>query len=153
MAYHFLTTDPELIRAVASKRIRIPRRLAYAPGVMETTHRSLSHGVHLPEDTLRLAIGPELGAELCEARLRRGPGLRATARRIGISHGYLKLLEHGVRAPSGRVARAILDVIHLDPWAAEKLLAFADKVDEGRARRERERAMRRGTPPPNPGDE
>ncbi len=143
MAYHFLTTDPELIRLVASKRIRIPRRLDPAHGVMETAHRSRPHGVHPQEDTLRLAIGPELGTELREARLRRGPGLRATARRIGISHGYLALLEHGVRAPSGRVAREILDVIHLDPWAAERLLAFADEVGEGRARRERERAIRR----------
>ncbi len=46
-------------------------------------------------------------------------------------------------APSGRVASAILDVIHLDPWAAERLLGAADEVDEGRARRERERAIRR----------
>ncbi len=148
MAYRFLTTDPDLLRLVAFERIRVPRRLAYAPVVMETAHRSRPHGDHLTEDTLRLAIGPELGAELREARLRGGPGLRATARRIGISHGYLALLEHGVRAPSGRVASAILDVIHLDPWAAERLLAFADEVDEGRARRERERAMRRYLTPP-----
>ncbi len=44
-------------------------------------------------------------------RLRNGYTQRQVAKKAGIHHGYLSQIEKGVRSPSIRVLRAVLDVL------------------------------------------
>ncbi len=77
------------------------------------------------ETTQRHTLPADLAAALKEARRRRGLGLRAAARRIGIGHGYLHALEDGSRCPSVSVAESLIETIRLDPHEAMRLRAQA----------------------------
>jgi len=87
----------------------------------------------------RHAFGPELGAELRAARLRAGLGLRKAARRAGIAHTFLLGLEQGARAPGGRTAAALVEVLALGAETVAALYAVAARVDAARKARETER--------------
>jgi transcriptional regulator with XRE-family HTH domain len=89
--------------------------------------------------SFRYEIGAELGRQIRWARMRRGLGLREAARRLGTTHGYLGLLEQGVRAPRGDLAECIIALVHLDASWARQLREFAEMVDAGRDRRAMER--------------
>lgn len=90
-------------------------------------------------NTPRLVIGPQIGAELRAARQRRGLGLREAAYRADIAQSYLHALEHGTRAPSGRVAAALAEVLALEAETTAALYGFAARVDAGRRERDAER--------------
>lgn len=94
----------------------------------------------------RHELGAELGAELRRARLGRGLGLRAAARRLPIDHAFLGKLERGVSAPRGEVAEALIEMFEISPGPAAAIRAVAASVDAGRAERaaERERAWEWG---------
>lgn len=87
---------------------------------METTQMPLRM-----EATQRHTLPADLATALRETRRRRGLGLRATARSVGISHGYLHFLENGSRCPSVRVAELLIDTIRLDPQPAMRVRAAA----------------------------
>jgi transcriptional regulator with XRE-family HTH domain len=71
----------------------------------------------------RHEIGAELGAKLKAARCRRGWSLRVAGQRVGIAHGYLALLESGVRAPRLAVADRLIEELRLSDDVADRLLA------------------------------
>ncbi|MFF7021957.1 helix-turn-helix domain-containing protein [Streptomyces klenkii] len=74
---------------------------------------------------------PSFGPALRAARERTGLGLRETARRAGVSAGYLANLEAGRRSPSTAALSALTDV--LGPTDAERAaLAEAAVDDAGR---------------------
>jgi len=77
------------------------------------------------EDTWRSEIGPDLGRELRAARRAQGWSYRTAARRIGISPGYLWLLEAGTRAPSLDVALDLARALQLPELVVGRLLAAA----------------------------
>lgn len=66
-----------------------------------------------------------LGPMLRSARERAGAGQRETARRAGVSQGYLWLLEAGQRVPSTAVAEVLAEVLALTPEEREQLRAAA----------------------------
>lgn len=80
----------------------------------------------------RHLLPADLAAALRDARLTRGLGLRQTARELGISPGYLTLLEQGKRCPSVAVARDLATVMELAPELAAQLLGVA-RPDAGRS--------------------
>lgn len=74
---------------------------------------------------------PELGSVLRAARERAGLGARETARRAGLSAGYVTNLEKGARRPSRSVALRLADV--LDMGEGERAVMLAGSVaDAGR---------------------
>src|SRR3977135_2863418 len=73
----------------------------------------------------------DLGPMLRCARVRSGLGLRDTARRIGISHGYLFALESGERCPSSTIAAALTAILGLAVDQAA-ILSSAAVTDAGR---------------------
>ncbi|MET9414117.1 helix-turn-helix transcriptional regulator [Streptomyces klenkii] len=74
---------------------------------------------------------PNFGPTLRAVRERAGLGLRETARRAGVSAGYLANLEAGRRSPSMTALSALADVTC--PTAAERAtLAEAAVRDAGR---------------------
>jgi transcriptional regulator with XRE-family HTH domain len=73
----------------------------------------------------------DLGPMLRRARVRSGFGLRDTARRIGISHGYLFALESGERCPSSTIAGALTEVLGLSVGESA-ILSAASVTDAGR---------------------
>lgn len=79
----------------------------------------------------RLQIGAELGGELRAARLDAALGLRETARRLGISHSYLVMLEQGQRAPGLWLAKRLIRILILSPSAAKRLEASGRAVESG----------------------
>lgn len=85
-----------------------------------------THGAR--EETTRHTITPELAAMLTAARRRRGWGQREAARRIGVSLGMIGHLEHGRRAPSSVVAKAITVAYQLDTSEADML--FNEAVED-----------------------
>lgn len=84
------------------------------------------------EDTTRHVLPPELAAALRTARVARGLGVCETARRAGIPHGHLSMLEHGTRCPSIAVARDLAAALSLAPDIAAHLFAVA-RPDAGRS--------------------
>jgi hypothetical protein len=72
-----------------------------------------------------------VAAELTAARIRRRLGLREAARRAGIWHGYLSMLEHSRRCPSTLVAEAPIETLELDKDQAARLLAVAKRTPAG----------------------
>lgn len=92
---------------------------------------------HLPPST----FGPTLAA----GRAAEDLGVRAAARRCGISPGYYSLLESGQRRPSVSVARALADGLRLED-AARRVVEGAGLPGAGRDSprqvRARERAAR-----------
>jgi transcriptional regulator with XRE-family HTH domain len=103
---------------------------------METTPYPPRH--HLPAD---------LAAGLRAARLRRSLGLRQAARKAGIGHGYLSLLEHGERCPSRAVAVDLIAALDLDGPLAAWLLEVA-RPDAGRSRLAVSSRLNTGPPTP-----
>jgi len=85
------------------------------------------------ENTRRHVLPADLAAQLRAARLYRGLGLRELARHVGLTPGYLTLLEQGKRCPSLAVARDLVTALELVPDLAEQLFAIA-RPDTGRSR-------------------
>lgn len=86
-------------------------------------------------DDTRHYLPADLAAALRAARLRRVGGLRRCAGQVGISPGYLCMLEQGKRCPSVAVARDLAAVLKLEqrePDLAARLLALA-RPDAGRS--------------------
>lgn len=105
-------------------------KASYAAAIMRLMGRPQAQEIdYLP----RLAIGSHLGRELRMAR--GGRGLRSTAQDIGISHGYLVLLEQGKRAPTRPVADELLRVLRLDSATSRRLLEEAEEVEAARESR------------------
>jgi DNA-binding XRE family transcriptional regulator len=134
------------ITPAARLRPRCLQQCAYVKTAAATSaHRPEAHlpisAINEPQ-TFRQTLGAGLGSELRTARGSRG--LRSTARELGISHGYLSLLEHGKRAPSLKVAWRLCEVLELNPGAKTKLIEIAGRVDAGQAERMRERALNHG---------
>ena len=77
------------------------------------------------EPPVRRALPAEIGAMLRARRLALGLGLREAARRAGIRHGYLTMLETGARCPSAAVAGSVADVLELTETERKTLLAAA----------------------------
>ncbi|MFB6567374.1 helix-turn-helix domain-containing protein [Streptomyces noursei] len=67
-------------------------------------------------DGQRLRRTPPSGfaPALAGARQRAALGVRATARAVGISPGYLSRLERGLRCPSRSVAEQLIVVLQVD---------------------------------------
>lgn len=68
---------------------------------------------------------PGFGAALVAARAAAGLGVRETARRAGITPGYLCMLQAGQRSPSRAVAAALAAVLGLDGQARAVLAGGA----------------------------
>ncbi|MFJ8766676.1 helix-turn-helix domain-containing protein [Streptomyces clavifer] len=81
---------------------------------------------------IRRIPAPELGPMLRGARLRAGLGLRAVARQVGLSAGYLGNLEAGRRCPSVAVAERLAQLLPLDD-NGRAILAAAAVDDAGRS--------------------
>ncbi|MGI8630805.1 MAG: helix-turn-helix domain-containing protein [Solirubrobacteraceae bacterium] len=77
------------------------------------------------ETTTRHVLPAELAAALRTARVAHGLGVCETARRAGISHGHLSMLENGTRCPSIAVARDVAEALNLAPDIAAHLFAVA----------------------------
>lgn len=71
------------------------------------------------------------GKMLRAARERAGLGVRETARKAGLSSGYVADLEAGRRCPSITVAQRLADAVDLSGVEREQLLAAA-VTDAGR---------------------
>lgn len=100
-------TKPKAAAAYGVQAVSLPELLA-------------SHGGHPGRHTLPAPVAVSL---FC-GRIRQRLTIREAADLIGISHGYLYLLETGQRAPSESVARDLARVLLPDrPRAAEALLA------------------------------
>lgn len=74
---------------------------------------------------------PGFGPMLRAARKRVGLGVRETARRAGLSAGYLVNLERGDRSPSRSVAQRLADTLDMDEAERAALLA-GSVADAGR---------------------
>lgn len=74
-------------------------------------------GRHYPPD--------DFGPTLTAARRRAGLGLRQAAQRIGISPGYLSLLEHGHRSPSESVADMLVFCLDIPQYDEHTVRAAA----------------------------
>ena len=83
---------------------------------MENTYEPRS-GRHQPP--------PDFGPTLTAARTAAGLGLRAAARKAGVSAGYLCLLEQGKRSPSETTAEALIDALNATGTAARSIRAAA----------------------------
>jgi transcriptional regulator with XRE-family HTH domain len=84
------------------------------------------------ENTTRhLPLPPDLAALLAARRRQLGWSYRQAARRTGIAHGYLCMLEHGQRAPSIIVAVILSRAYGLSAADADRLAAVA-VYDHGR---------------------
>lgn len=95
---------------------------AYGGQAMSLPEPLASHGGRPGRHTLPAPVAVSL---FC-GRIRQRLTIREAADLIGISHGYLYLLETGQRAPSESVARDLARVLLADrPADAEKLLAAA----------------------------
>lgn len=88
----------------------------HTPQAVENTPRWPEHGEH---PSRRHLPPPGLGPVLRDARTRSGLSIRETARRAGISYGYLGMLETGRRCPSLSVADALDAALGLEDteWA------------------------------------
>lgn len=75
-------------------------------------------------DDARHQLPADLAAELRSARLRVG-GLRYCAGLVGISPGYLSLIECGKRCPSVTVAWSLRKALNLKPALTDRLLEAA----------------------------
>jgi transcriptional regulator with XRE-family HTH domain len=73
----------------------------------------------------RGCLSPAVAVELRSARRRLGLSFRSAARRTGVSAGNLCKLEHGQRAPSFKVAEALVGGLGLEPGVAAALMAEA----------------------------
>lgn len=67
----------------------------------------------MTDDSTRHLPPPGFGAVLAAARHRRGWSQRTAAARIGVSNGYLAMLETDRRAPSRTVAEALIETLDL----------------------------------------
>jgi transcriptional regulator with XRE-family HTH domain len=101
------------------------------------TARLVERIIELVNDTLtrgpdiRRVPPSDLGPTLRRARVRAGLGLRDTARRIGISHGYLFALEAGERCPSLTIAAVLTEILGLSADESV-ILSGAAVSDAGR---------------------
>jgi transcriptional regulator with XRE-family HTH domain len=95
-----------------------------------------------PDFRTRRLPPPEFGPALAAGRAAAGLGVRAAARRCGVSPGYYSLLESGQRCPSVSVARALADGLHLEA-AARDVVEAAGLPNAGRDSPQQVRARER----------
>ena len=102
-----------------------------------------------PMTSSRRTPPPEFGPALAAGRAAAGLSLREAARRCGVSHGYLSLLEAGQRSPSRSVARNLVDCLDLDVTARAVIegAALSDAgYDHPNKARKRQRLQEAGRP-------
>lgn len=93
----------------------------------------VTHPMENTRHQSRQQLPRDLAAALRAARVASGLGLRAMAREIPLSAGYLSLLETGQRCPSAAVAHDLVAALKL-PLDLESRLLAAAQPDAGRSR-------------------
>jgi cyanate lyase len=92
--------------------------MATVPSIRPDLVDHKTHGPH----RLRRTLSPAVAQILADAHARTGLPYRPVAAALGIDYSYWRKLTIGQRAPSLRVAFAIIDLFGFDDETAVKLL-------------------------------